>query len=253
MSSPDSPVARTSYMSLTGATVVIIGGSSGIGLAVARLAKRAGASVVIAARRRDRLAAAARRLGTQARAFQVDIANQGALQQLFEKVGHLHHLVITAADVASGMIQDIDPDTLRPFVEARLWGPIFAVKYALPELDKSGSITLISGVGARKPKRGAGLSLAIAGAMEPLGRVLAAELAPIRVNVVCPGTVGTHRTVLSRGGPAEARAYLAARAAELPLGRIGHAGDVAQAVMFFITNNYATGATLTVDGGDSLY
>ncbi len=230
-------------MPLNGQRVVIIGGSSGIGLAVAGRARAEGALVTIAGRSEERLQEASRALG-EVDVARVDISEEASVNALFEPLTHVDHLVICAGTVGpSGVVQS-SMETLRAVVEQRLWGAIFAVRAAAPKMD-GGSITFTSGGIAARPRVGAALTSATLNAVESLARALALELAPTRVNCVTPGAVAT--PLQGTGAAAEAR--LAERGRTLPVGRVGTADELAQVYLMAMTNGYLTGEVLHVDGG----
>jgi NAD(P)-dependent dehydrogenase (short-subunit alcohol dehydrogenase family) len=239
---------ESARMRLDGSTVVIIGGSSGVGEAIARLAIAEGARVVIAGRDQERLANAKSRLGASAVGFSVDITDRTAVEGLFAEVGSLDHLMITAGDVNKGTLKDMDPDQLRSTMEVRFWGPLYAVKFALPRMSSTGSITLTSGTAAIPHVPGSLIGV-VAATVENLAGQLAAQLGPIRVNAVRLGTVSTPRTVRSQGSKEKAEEHLRQRALALPLRRVGQPDDVAQAAIFLMTNPYTTGIVVPVDGG----
>lgn len=230
-------------MSLDGQRVVIIGGSSGIGLAIARRATEAGALVTIAGRSEERLREASRLLGGVPVA-RVDIASESDVNALFEPLDRVDHLVVTAGTVGRASIVTSSLDSLRSVVEQRLWGPLFAIRAAAPKMQ-GGSITLTSGGVTSRPAPGRAITVAALGAVEALARGLAIELAPIRVNCIAPGAVATP---LQGTGP-ETEARLREVGGRLPSGRVGTAEDLAEVYLLAMTNGYLTGELLHVDGG----
>jgi len=239
---------------LAGTKVLVIGGSSGMGLAIAREALAAGARVAIAARSRDRLDDALATLGTnQLEIFVTDIGERQQVRNLFDAVGPLDHLVITAADLVYGPIRNLTEDDWLRAVRSKLLGPIFAVQECADRMKPGGSITLTSGIAARRPIVGGAAAAAVNAALEGLGRALAIELAPLRVNMISPGWTDTPIWNLMPGMTAERKQErFAGMAQRLPVGRIGHAEDIAAAALFLMTNSFVTGTTLHVDGGHRL-
>jgi len=162
----------------------------------------------------------------------------------------LDHLFTPGAAYARGPINEIsDEDAESPF-KSKFWGQYWSVKHALPLLSKDGSITLMSGIWSVRPPRGAAAYSACNAAIEGLGRALAVELGPIRVNVISPGTAETD---LWQRVPEDHRT----RAFEefsrsVPLGRVGTADEIARAVLFLMTSTFMTGSTMYVDGGFTL-
>jgi len=236
-------------MDLNGRTVVVIGGTSGIGLATARQAMAAGARVVVAGRDAKRVAAAGSSLPGVI-AMQADVMDGDALDACFAAAGTVDHLVQAASNIAGGRLADTPEEQLRPAVEVRLWGSIRAVQHALGRLAPDGSITLVSGGVSSRPVPGTAAGAAGAGAVEALARALAVELAPVRVNAVCPGMVATPMLDRIFGDQRDER--FAAVAARLPVGRVGTADDIAAAILALATNGYITGEVLHVDGGERL-
>jgi NAD(P)-dependent dehydrogenase (short-subunit alcohol dehydrogenase family) len=234
-----------------GKKIVIIGGSAGIGLATAEALAGLGAEIVIASRSKARLDAAAAQIGNGAVGHRLDVTDARAVEAFFEKVGGLDHLVTTAAAGAVGLFLEIDPAKARAHVESKLWGQYFAARFGAPKLRAGGSITLFSGVVSRKPLRGATTAALATGAIESFTRVLALELAPIRVNCVTPGITATEvwSELLTEAG---ARDHLENVGGALPVGRVGRADDIARAVVYLMSNEFATGSVVDVDGGHRL-
>jgi NAD(P)-dependent dehydrogenase (short-subunit alcohol dehydrogenase family) len=237
--------------------VLIIGGSSGMGLALAELLLADGARVSIAGRSPDRLAAAVNQLDQSDRpdrlhANQVDITHEEQVRRLLADTGRLDHIVVTAADAvgAYAPLSDFDLDAARAIVETKLLGPWLVAKHAGPYLAPSGSITFTSGIAAYRPGPGASMIAAANGALEALARALALELAPIRVNVVSPGWVDTPIWDTIAGDNKTER--LTAMAKRLPVGRIGQPVDIARAFVALIQNGFITGTLVHVDGGHRL-
>ncbi|MDE1011744.1 MAG: SDR family oxidoreductase [Paraburkholderia fungorum] len=231
--------------------VVLLGGTSGIGLATAHAALAAGASVTVVSSRSERVTEAIAGLGERANGYTVDLSKESAVRGLFEQVGAFDHLVYSAGDALQiGALADMNLDTVRQVFEVRVFGAIAAVKHAAPYLRPGGSVVLTSGIASLRPKKGWVALAGVCSAMEGLTRALAVELAPIRVNLVSPGLV---RTPLWAGMSAtEREALYDASGAALPVGRIGEAEDLAQTYVYLMTNRYATGQTVVVDGGGVL-
>lgn len=231
--------------------VVLLGGTSGIGLATAEAALAAGASVSVASSRSERVAEAVARLGDRVKGYTVDLRNESAVRSLFGQVGAIDHLVYSAGDsLRTGALADMDLATVRRLFEVRVFGAIAAVKHAAPYLRPGGSVVLTSGIASLRPLKGWAALASVCSAMEGLTRALAVELAPVRVNLVSPGLV---RTPLWDDLPElEREALYAASGAALPVGRVGEAQDLAQTYVYLMTNRYATGQSIVVDGGGVL-
>ena len=237
-------------MSLKNTTVVILGGSSGIGLATAKAAQAEGARVIIAGRSAQRLQTARAELGSAARTVVLDVADETGTQAFFQELDRLDHLFITAGTLIKDSQLVPESVVLRPAMDTRFWGALYAAKYGAPKLNGSGSITFMSGTAARRPLAGISVASASCGAVEAFARALAVDLAPIRVNTIQPGFVDT--PLLDDVLGAQRTEILAAAAARLPVRRIGRPEEVADAVLFLMKNGYVTGITLTIDGGGLL-
>jgi NAD(P)-dependent dehydrogenase (short-subunit alcohol dehydrogenase family) len=238
-------------MSLDGKRVVILGGTSGIGLATARAAEREGAAVVIASSRRERLDRALASLRSDAEGEVVDVADEAQVRALFERIGAFDHLVFTAGEsLQLEPLAAMQVERARGFVNVRFWGAFMAAKYGSPHIRPGGSITLTNGIAGLRPRKGWTVAASICGAMEALTRALAVELAPIRVNAVCPGTV---RTELWSGMTESARETMYRDVAQrLPVGRVGEADDLAETYLYLMREGFSTGQVLVVDGGGIL-
>lgn len=228
-------------------TIAIIGGSSGIGLSVARLALARGDSVIIGGRTQAKLDAATAELGGKVRSIVVDGTDQAQLKSFFEQAGTIDHLFTPGASYTVGAFRELSDEAAQsPFLN-KFWAQYFAVKAALPHLAADGSVVLMAGAAGARPVPAGAAYAACNSAIESLGRSLAMELAPVRVNTVSPGTIDSD---LWRNRPAELRerAYQS-YAAATPLGRVGTVEEVASAVLFLMDNRFMTGSTIHPDGG----
>jgi len=230
--------------------VVIIGGSSGIGLESAKQLIAHGAEVIIASRSEDKLRNAKEQLGDRATAYTLDITQEQQVQSFFEKIGQFDHLVVSAAETSGGSFLQTDTAQARKLFENKFWGQYYAAKYGASKILPNGSITLFSGVVAYKSMVGSAILGAVNAAISNLGQTLALELAPIRVNIVSPGIIDTpSRSKM----PEEARNnFYNAVENKLPVKRIGRAEDVAQSVLYLLQNSFVTGTVLHVEGGHIL-
>ncbi|WP_290060459.1 SDR family oxidoreductase [Amycolatopsis solani] len=235
-------------MSLAGKNVVIIGGGSGIGLAVARRSAAAGPSVHLGGRTRARLAAAGAEIGATWQV--VDSTGQDSLAAFFGALDRVDHLFTPGASYTVGPLRELsDEDAASPFV-TKFWGQYHAVKHAVPKLAPDASIVLMSGAASVRPPGAAPAYVACNAAVEGLGRGLAVELAPVRVNVVAPGTIDGN---LWAGRPAAVReASFAQYRGDTLLHRVGKESEVADAVLYLFGSTYTTGSTLYPDGGYAL-
>jgi len=230
-------------MLLAGKKVVVVGGSSGIGLSTAELAKSEGADVVIASRNADRLKAVAAKLG--ATAIATDVTNDQSVIDLFHTCGPVDHVVVTAAQLRSGPFKSVSMEDVRATMEGKFWGAWRVARAA--DIRPGGSLTLVSGFLSIRPRPAAAIVGAANGALESLARSLALELAPIRVNCVSPGIIDT--PIRAAMPEAARRDMLAKIAASLPVGRVGVGEDIARQILTFMTVGFATGSIVYIDGG----
>jgi NAD(P)-dependent dehydrogenase (short-subunit alcohol dehydrogenase family) len=233
-------------IALDGRRIVVVGGTSGMGLATVRATAAAGADVVAAGRRpvgeREPIAGV--------RHVTVDITDEAATRELFDQLGELDHLLVTASPGSPGPFLSQDLAAARSFMDGKFFGGWTAARYAAPHMPAGGSVTFVTGAAVvRPPQHGAMITAAFA-AVEALARALALELGPLRVNAIRPGY--TDSDMWSFLAPA-ARDDLRRRVAEaMPVRRMGTPDDIAQAAVFLMTNPQVTGAVLEVTGGESL-
>jgi len=201
-------------MTLEGKTIVVLGGSTGMGLATAKAAAAEGAQVVITGRSQEKLQAALAQLPAGSRSAALDVADEAGTRSLFEQIENVDHLFITAASVTVGTTIASDIETLRPSMDTRFWGSLYAAKYGAAKMKNGGSITFMSGTSAWKPRPGGAVGSASCGAIEAFGRSLAIDLAPIRVNTIAPGLIDTPLIDAMLGDP-ELRARIRRNAARL--------------------------------------
>jgi len=239
---------------LMGRKVVVVGGSSGIGLGVAAAALERGAELVLVGRSQDKLLQAQRSLGGNGRVKTVtaDMTREAEIAAAFAGIGAFDHLVSTAGTPPPGdPIGETDAEMVRRFVDDKLIGAVLVAKHAVRTLTAGGSMTFTSGINKdRPPVPGGAVVSAIAGSFSYFARALALELAPSRVNIVSPGWVDTPMFDELVG---EAKAgYFAEMAARLPIGRIAAPRDVAPAYLYAMESEFMTGETIHIDGGQRL-
>jgi NAD(P)-dependent dehydrogenase (short-subunit alcohol dehydrogenase family) len=230
-------------MQLAGKKVVVVGGSSGIGLSTAELARREGADVIIASRSAAKLDPVAERLN--AIAIPTDVTDDKSVANLFRSCGPVDHVVVTAAQLKSGPFKTVPLDDVRFTMEGKFWGAWRVARAA--EFRNGGSLTLVSGFLSIRPRPNSAIVSAANAAIEALSRALALELAPLRVNCVSPGIIDT--PIRAAMPEAARKEMLAKTAASLPVGRVGVGEDVAHQIVACMTNGFMTGSTIYLDGG----
>jgi NAD(P)-dependent dehydrogenase (short-subunit alcohol dehydrogenase family) len=240
-------------MALDGKRIVIIGGTSGIGLAVAQGAIAEGAEVVVGSSQTANVETATRQLGNRTTGHAINVRDEESVTAFFGQTGPFDHLVFTAGDWgAAGLNRpSIDePDRASEIFAVRYWGALAAIRRGRGQIREGGSITLTNGMVAHRPRKGSALSTAMAGGIEFLTRGLAVDLAPIRVNAVCPGAI---LTGVWDGIPVDRReAQLQRMTSNLLVPRVGLPAEVAEAYLYLMKGGYTTGQVLMVDGGGSV-
>jgi NAD(P)-dependent dehydrogenase (short-subunit alcohol dehydrogenase family) len=230
-------------MQLAGKKVVVVGGSSGIGLSTAELAKREGADVIIASRSAAKLDPIAERLS--AIAIPTDVTSDDSVASLFKASGPVDHVVVTAARLRTGPFMTVPMEDVRSTLESKVWGAWRVARAA--QFRPGGSLTLVSGFLSVRPRPNSAIVAVANGALESLARALALELAPVRVNCVSPGIIDT--PIRAAMPEAARKEMLAKTAASLPVGRVGLGEDIAQQILAFMRNGFATGSIVYLDGG----
>ena len=249
MSRTDTVSASIREPQLAGQTVVVIGGSSGIGLETARLAGAEGARVVITGRNPERLKQAALEVGALSSAA-FDAADFDRIDRFFDELpAPFDHVMITAGGPYYARLADIDFEQARRHLDHLLL-PIQTARKAAPKMRPGGSLLLLSGTGGRRPALGGALSSALTAALPALGKVLALEIAPVRVNVIAPGFVDTPLSATLLGDGLDERRNQLRTA--LPIRRVIGPADVAALAIHLMANTALTGATYDVDGGQQL-
>src|SRR5262245_23555744 len=213
-------------MSLKNKKVVVVGGSSGMGLATAADLAATGALVIIASRSSEKLEKARRSIVQPVETRVLDIRSESAVRFFFNELGRFHHLVVSASDAVFGPFLEVSIASVQEFFDSKFWGAYRVACYAAPHLSKDGSITFFSGAASQRGTPGLAAGSAINAAIEALGRTLAVELAPIRVNTIAPGLIAT--PVWDTLMPAEQKdVFFKDASAKLPTKRIGTPAEIA--------------------------
>ena len=228
---------------LAGKKVVVVGGSSGIGLATAAMAKAEGAEVTIASRNAEKVKTAAVKLG--ATGIPADVTDDRSVADLFRSVGPADHVVVSAAQLRTGPFKTVAMEDVRATFEGKFWGAWRCARAA--EIRPGGSLTLVSGFLSIRPRPNSAIVSVANGALESLTRALALELAPIRVNCVSPGIIDT--PIRAAMPEAARKEMLEKTAATLPVRRVGEAEDVGRQILAFMENGFMTGSIVYLDGG----
>jgi NAD(P)-dependent dehydrogenase (short-subunit alcohol dehydrogenase family) len=230
-------------------TVLVVGRGGGLAQAISLAARDAGAQVVAAGRNQaglDAVYASEPGISTET----VDLTDEASIAALGKRLGTVGHVVSTASARARGRVPDLERDAVRRSFDTKVIGPLMLAKHLAPRMTDGGSFVIFSGAAATKITVGT-LAVAITNAAaDTLARSLALELAPIRVNAISPGVIDTSAwDGLGEQGKAD---YFAEMRQRNPARRIGTPTDVAQAVVFAMTNTFLTGQTLHIDGGEPL-
>jgi NAD(P)-dependent dehydrogenase (short-subunit alcohol dehydrogenase family) len=240
----------TSGPELLGQTVVVIGGSAGIGLETARRARAEGAEVVLTARNPERLERAATELGAKGSAA-FDATDFDRLDRFFEELpAPIDHLMVTAGAPYYGPLATMDFDQAGRDVEEHLWLTLRVASSAADKVRPGGTLLFISGTGGRRPAVGYTVLATLTAGMPALTKSLALELAPVRVNLIAAGFVDTPLSASLLGDQLDKRREQLR--ATLPIGRVVQPADVAALAVHIMTNTAITGATFDIDGGQQL-
>ena len=241
-------------MNIAGHKIIVVGGTSGMGLEIARAALTRGAEVMIVGRSHERLENAAQSLNSTDRiqTMVADVTREEDVRHLFEHVGRFDHLVVTAAsDLAYQPIRELELDAARRTIEAKLIAALLLAKYTAGSLNEHGSLIFTAGIAAERPLPAGYLVAAVNGALFSLTYGLAVALAPLRVNVLSPGWIDTPIWDTSALSANKATLF-EQMAARLPARRIGSPADIGHAAIFLMENEFTTGTVLPVDGGHRL-
>ncbi|MCA0233563.1 MAG: SDR family oxidoreductase [Bacteroidetes bacterium] len=228
--------------------VIILGGSSGLGLATAQAAAAEGAEVVIVSSNQQRIDKALQTLPVNSKGFSVSLDKEENIKTFFEMIGNFDHLVYTAGEnISMSMVDDTEIEKGKDFFTIRFWGAFAAIKYGKPHINEGGSINLMSGNFGQRPAAGYSLGATICGAMDAFTRAMAVELAPIRVNNIAAGIIDTN--LWNNMNEADREGFFNHLENTLLLKRVGQSEDIAQAFVYLMKQTYTTGQSLIIDGG----
>jgi NAD(P)-dependent dehydrogenase (short-subunit alcohol dehydrogenase family) len=235
---------------LLGQTVILIGGSAGIGLETARRARAEGAEVVLTGRHAERLKSAAREVGARSTAA-FDATDSTALERFFDDLpAPIDHVLVTAGGPTYGPLLEMTADQVRDALGDHIVQGLGVARYAAPKMRPSGTLIFMSGTGGRKVSAAGGIVSAATAATPQFAAALALEIAPVRVNVIAAGFVDTPLSASLLGDQLESRRNELRRT--LPIGRVVEPQDVAALAVHIMVNTALTGATFDIDGGQQL-
>ena len=235
------------FTALEGTSVVVVGASSGMGLATAIAARQAGANVTIVARDPGRLETARLAVGDETRSFAFDAADSDAVEAMFAELGSVDHVACFTGEQPASAVAETTHDQYQRALDARVWAARNLCASGAPRMSANGSFTFCSGLSSVRPRPGRAAGAAATAALESYARGMAVELAPIRVNTVCPGSFDT--PVLDRAFGDRKEEAMKPYLSTLPLKRLGRPDELAHAVLFLMTNGYTTGTVLHINGG----
>jgi NAD(P)-dependent dehydrogenase (short-subunit alcohol dehydrogenase family) len=236
-------------MTLSGQTVVVLGGSAGMGLETARAARAQGAEVIVTARNADRLREVGDELGATTVAF--DVTDFGRVAGFFDELpGPVDHVLVTGPGPYYATLDDFDFDRAREDLETHVLLPLQIARCAVGKVRAGGTLLFIGGTGGRRVAPGLSLIGAITAAMPALTKNLALEIAPIRVNLIAAGFVDTPLSASLLGDQLDARREQLR--ATLPVRRVVGPADIASLALHLMANTAVTGATFDIDGGQQL-
>lgn len=227
--------------------VIVIGGGSGIGRALALALAHRGAHPILGGRTRAALEETARLAGG-GEVHVLDAANEAEVEAFFANVGGFDHLVSTIGSGLSAAIGDVAAESVRRAMEGKLWAPIFLVKHGAARIARNGSFTFFSGIRGARPTPRSSITSMVNGGLEAFVKAMAVELGPVRVNAISPGIVDSG-PFWDRLAPEARERMFADFAGRVPARRVGSPAEQADAVLFAMTNSFVTGAVLPIDGG----
>ena len=233
--------------------IAVIGGTGGIGFAVAAAALDCAAEVIVGSSSPEKLEHTLKKLPAEATGFVVDVTNEDSVRKFFDQTGEISHVAVTVGiSYKPTPVSEADlAENRKPFL-VKYWGQFLVAKYAVAKLSERGSITLTSGVLSQRPAKGLAAQSSVNAAVEALARTLAIEIAPCRVNAVSPGFIDTGKLLANLSPEDRTAKLLETKGHPLPAQRVGKPQDAASAYLYAMQNPYLTGQVLVVDGGDSI-
>jgi NAD(P)-dependent dehydrogenase (short-subunit alcohol dehydrogenase family) len=231
--------------------IVVIGASQGMGFATAKLLASQGNEVIIVSKTKEKIEKSAIEIGNKATAKTLDFTNESAVKNMFEEIGNFDHLILVGAGLpAWGTFTEFETQALKNAFDTKFFGYYYSAKHAIPHLRKDGSIVMVIGGAARKAIAGTSGVAAVNGAILAMGRTMAIELAPLRVNIISPGLVDT--PAYNWMNEEQKEIFFKQMGGQLPVGRVGKPEEIAHVIETVLDNNYITGAIIDVDGGGNL-
>ncbi len=227
--------------------VVIVGGSSGIGFAIAKAALSQGAKVVIGSRSEHKLLEAKKKLNDKVETHTIDINDENSIRDFFSNTQAIDHLHITASEIKFGSFRDLSIQEAQAIYDSKFWGTYRVIKFGLSHLQKNASITLYSGSAAQAPEVGNEVLTSVCAALEGLSKNLAKTLAPIRVNAIAPGLIDTE--LYKHIDQSDKKSLFENFSQKLLIKRAGHPCEVASAALYLMSNDYVSGTLMPVSGG----
>jgi len=229
--------------------IVIVGGSSGIGLATGLLAKQQGADVTLISRSAEKLSQASQQIDGVRTAI-ADFSDETEVNTAFANLPPIDHVYVAAGSFVGGSVLEGNMDDFHRAIDGRVWGSVHVVRAAVPKMNGNGSLTFTGGLSTDRPVAGAWATAVATAAAEQLARALAIELAPIRINAVSPGWTDTPMWTDIFGE--DKQNILSSVAAQVLSKRLSTATEVAQAVIFLMSSGTVTGEVIHVDSGHRL-
>ncbi|MDJ1505744.1 SDR family oxidoreductase [Xanthocytophaga agilis] len=228
--------------------VIILGGSSGLGLATAQAAAVDGAEVIIVSSNQERIDKELETLPKSSKGLAVSLDKEENIKTFFAGAGNFDHLVYTAGEnISMSMMDDTEIEKGKDFFTIRFWGAFAAIKYSRHHINEGGSINLMSGNFGQRPAAGYSLGATICGAMDAFTKAMAVELAPIRVNNIAAGIIDTN--LWGNMNDADRKGFFKHLESTLLLKRVGKPEDIGQAFVYLMKQTYTTGQSLVIDGG----